>query len=155
MRAFPLHSALLPTLLLILLAPALAACSASDDVAPTAAHRVSQEEDEAVVAWRKAVAAELGTDTFDFAAIQQSAAVDCLRTDATSWTVELALSGDVATSGLTRVGLEHACADVVPAFDEAVASVERAADPLDLVCGPDVELTSEDSLRAELVCAHR
>ena len=147
--------ALLPALLLVLLAAALTACSGTDEAADGAAQNVSQQEDEAVAEWRKAVEAELGTDTFDFATIQQSAAVDCLRTGATSWTVELALSGDVATSGLTRVGLEHACADVVPAFDEAVASVERAADPLDLVCGPGVELTSEDALRAELVCAHR
>ena len=146
MRAF--------ALLLVLLLTALTACSGEDDAAP-AAQNVSQEEDEAVAEWRRAVAAELGTDTFDFASIQQSAAVDCLRTDATAWTVELALSGDVATSGLTRVGLQHACADVVPAFEEAVASVERAADPLDLVCGPGVELTSEDALRAELACAHR
>lgn len=146
MRAF--------ALLLVLLLTALTACSGEDDAAP-AAQNVSQEEDEAVAEWRRAVAAELGTDTFDFASIQQSAAVDCLRTDAPAWTVELALSGDVATSGLTRVGLQHACADVVPAFEEAVDSVERAADPLDLVCGPGVELTSEDALRAELACAHR
>lgn len=147
MRAF--------ALLVVLLASALTACSGKDDPAPGAVRNVSQEEDEAVAEWRRAVEAELGTDTFDFASIQQSAAVDCLRTDATAWTVELALSGDVATSGLTRVGLQHACADVLPAFEEAVDSVERAADPLDLVCGPGVELTSEDALRAELACAHR
>ena len=61
----------------------------------------------------------------------------------------------MATSGLTRVGLEHACADVVPAFDRAVTTVQEAADPLDLVCGPGVELSAEDALRADLVCAHR
>ncbi len=147
MRAF--------ALLLVLLAPALTACSGNDDAASSTAQHVSQHEDEAVAEWRKAVEKELGTDTFDFATIQQSAAVDCMRTDAAAWAVELALSGDVATSGLTRVGLQHACPDVVPAFDEAVDTVELAADPLDLVCGPGVELTSEDSLRAELVCANR
>lgn len=75
MRAF--------ALLLVVLLPALTACSGEDDAAPGAAQNVSQEE------------------------------------------------------------------------DEAVDSVERAADPLDLVCGPGAELTSEDALRAELACAHR
>ena len=98
---------------------------------------------------------ELGSDTFDFAALQQAAAADCLRTSSADWTVELALSGDLSTSDLTRVGLEHACADVVPAFDEAVAAVETASDPLDLVCGPGVELSGEAALSADLVCANR
>ena len=142
-------------LLMVLLAPALAACSGGGDATPGRAEAAAHEEDQAVADWRAAVEDEIGTDTFDFEALRQAAAVDCMRTDAQSWTVELALSGDVATSGLTRVGLEHACADVVPAFDEAVATVEEAADPLDLVCGPGVELSSEDALRADLVCAHR
>ena len=142
-------------LLLVLLAPGLAACSGGGEATPAKAEAAAHEEDQAVADWRAAVEDELGTDTFDFEALRQGAAVDCLRTDVRSWTVELALSGDVATSGLTRVGLEHACADVVPAFDEAVAAVEEVADPLDLVCGPGVELSSEDALRADLVCAHR
>ena len=142
-------------LLLVLLAPAFAACSGGDDASPSAAQSVPQQEDEALGEWRKAVEDELGTDTFDFATLQQSAAVDCMRTDAAAWAVELALSGDVATAGLTRIGLQHGCPDVVPAFDGAVDAVEQAADPLDLVCGPGVEHTSEDALRAELVCANR
>lgn len=142
-------------LLLVLLAPSLAACSGADDAAPSTAQKMSQQEDEALAEWRKAVEDELGTDAFDFATLQQSAAVDCMRTDGAAWAVELALSGDVATSGLTRIGLHHGCPDVVPAFDEAVEAVARAADPLDLVCGPGVELASEDSLRAELACANR
>jgi hypothetical protein len=36
-----------------------------------------------------------------------------------------------------------------------VATVEQAADPLDLVCGPGVELSAEAALSADLVCAHR
>ena len=78
-----------------------------------------------------------------------------MRTDAQSWTGGLALSGDVSTSALTRIGLEHSCPDAVPAFDEAVAAVADAPDPLDLVCGPGVELGSEDALAAELACASR
>ena len=142
-------------LALVLLAPTLAACSGGGDTAPARAETSAHQEDEHVAEWRAAIEDELGTDTFDFASLQQEAAVDCLRTDAGSWTVDLALSGDVATSALARIGLEHACPDVVPAFDEAVAAVEGATDPLDLVCGPGVELGSEDALRAELVCAHR
>lgn len=142
-------------LLLVLLAPALTACSGGSGGGVGRAETVAHEEDQAVVEWRAAVEEELGTDTFDFEALRQRAAVDCMRTDAQAWMVELALSGDVATSGLTRVGLEHACPDVVPAFDEAVATVQDSADPLDLVCGPGVELSSEDALRADLVCAHR
>ena len=120
-----------------------------------AAENVAQQEDEATAAWRAAVEDELGADTFDFDAMRASAAVDCQRTDAAAWSVHLALSGDTATSALTRIGLEHACADVVPAFDEGVATVEKAADPLDLVCGPDAKLSSEDALKADLVCANR
>ena len=84
--------------------------------------------------------------------LQQAAALDCQRTDESSWSVELALSGDVSTSALTRIGLEHACADVVEAFDAGLAAVEQADDPLDLVCGPDVRLSSQDALKADLVC---
>jgi hypothetical protein len=62
------------------------------------------------------------------------------------------MSGDVSTSALTRIGLEHACADVVEAFDAGLSTVEQADDPLDLVCGPDVRLSSEDALKADLVC---
>ena len=142
-------------LLLVLLAPALAACSGGGEATPAKAEAAAHEEDQAVADWRAAVEDELGTDTFDFAALQQTAAADCVRTDAGDWTVELALSGDLSTSSLTRIGLEHACADVVPAFDEAVATVEQAADPLDLVCGPDIELSAEAALSADLVCDHR
>lgn len=130
----------------------LTACSGGD---ATAAEQVAQTESEDTAEWRAAVEAELGTATYDFAALQKDAAVDCLRTSARDWTVELALSGDTSTSGLTRIGLEHGCADVVAAFDEAVTAVEEAADPLDLVCGRGVELSDEAAMRAELVCAHR
>ena len=106
-------------------------------------------------AWRAAVADELGTDTFDLAALQAAAGVDCQRTDAGAWTVQLALSGDTATSAVTRIGLEHACPDVVPAFEAGVAAVEAAADPLDLVCGPGVDLPAEAEMQADLVCAQR
>lgn len=149
MRAFVLR------LVLLVLLPALVACSGGDDTPGTSAEQVAATEDAASADWRDAVEAELGTTTFDFATLQQQAAVDCMRTSAADWTVELALSGDTSTSGLTRVGLEHACADVVPAFDRAVATVEQAADPLDLVCGPGVELSDEAAPSAELVCANR
>ena len=144
-------------LALALLVPALSACSGGSESEPTSgsAETVAQQEDEASAAWRSAVEDELGADTFDFDAIQANAAVDCQRTDAGSWSVHLALSGDTATSALTRIGLEHACSEVVPAFDQAVARVEQAADPLDLVCGPGVDLSSEDALKADLVCANR
>ena len=145
-------------LLLVLLVPALSACSGGADAesgSSGAAENVAQQEDEATAAWRAAVEEELGADTFDFDAIRARAAVDCQRTEASAWSVHLALSGDTATSTLTRIGLEHACADVVPAFDQGVAAVEEAADPLDLVCGPGVDLTSEDALKADLVCANR
>lgn len=145
-------------LALALLVPALSACSGGSESSGAeggAAENVAQQEDEATAAWRAAVEDELGSDTFDFAAIRANAAVDCQRTDAAAWSVHLALSGDTATSALTRIGLEHACDELVPAFDEAVATVEEAADPLDLVCGPGVDLSSADALKADLVCANR
>ena len=147
--------ALRSLVLAVLLVPALAACSGGTDDGSSTGDGGAPSEDAALVEWRTAIEDELGSDTFDFAALQQSAATDCLRTTAGDWTVELALSGDLSTSDLTRVGLEHACADVVPAFDEAVAAVEAATDPLDLVCGPGVELAGEAALSADLVCANR
>lgn len=152
MRAPTLRSAVLA----VLLVPSLSACGGEADATGTTARAEAEAAHEEVLAdWRAALEDELGTDTFDFAALQQAAAADCVRTDAGDWAVELALSGDVSTSALTRIGLEHACSDVVPAFDEAVTVVERAADPLELVCGPDVELSAEAALSADLVCANR
>jgi hypothetical protein len=148
-------AALRTALLAVLLVPALAACGGGADATTEASGTASQAEAAALADWESALADELGTGTFDFAALRQAAAADCVRTDAGDWTVELALSGDLSTSTVTRIGLEHACADVVPAFDEAVATVEQAADPLDLVCGPDVQLSAEAALSADLVCAHR
>ncbi|NYE36756.1 hypothetical protein F4692_001889 [Nocardioides cavernae] len=143
--------------LLLVLLPTLAACSGADgpEEGAGSAEQVAQARDEATAEWRAAVEAELGTTTYDFDALQQDAAVDCMRTSVADWTVELALSGDTSTSGLTRVGLEHACDDVVAAFDEAVAAVEGAADPLDLVCDPGVELSAATAPTAELACANR
>ena len=156
MRALALRPLVLTSVLAALLVPSLAACGGEADASGTTARtEADAAEAEALADWRTAVEDELGTDTFDFAAVQQTAAADCVRTDAGDWTIELALSGDLSTSSLTRIGLEHACADVVPAFDEAVAAVEQAADPLDLVCGPDVELSAEAALSADLVCDHR
>ena len=154
MRAPALRPLVPAALLVALLLPGLTA-SGGDADATSGAGAASRAEDEALADWEAALADELGTGTFDFAALRQAAAADCVRTDAADWTVELALSGDLSTSTLTRIGLEHACADVVPAFDEAVATVEQAADPLDLVCGPDVELSAEAALSADLVCANR
>ena len=145
--------ALLPALALVL--TTLSACSAEAEEAPEQPANVVQREDAGAEQWRADLAAELGTDTFDFLALQQAAALDCQRTDATAWSVELALSGDVSTSALTRIGLEHSCAAVVAAFDDGLAAVEQAEDPLDLVCGPGVRLSSQDRLRADLVCAQR
>jgi hypothetical protein len=155
MRAPALRSLAPSALLAVLLLPALAACGSGAGATTEASGPASRAEDAALADWEAALADELGTGTFDFAALRQTAAADCVRTDAGDWTVELALSGDLSTSSLTRIGLEHACADVVPAFDEAVATVEQAADPLDLVCGPDVELSAEAALSADLVCANR
>ncbi|HYJ28456.1 MAG TPA: hypothetical protein VEW73_12140 [Nocardioides sp.] len=154
MRALA-HRPLVPVVLAALLVPSLAACGGGADATAEGSGTTSQAEEAALADWESALEDELGTGTFDFAALRQTAAADCVRTDAGDWTVELALSGDLSTSTLTRIGLEHACADVVPAFDEAVATVEQAADPLDLVCGPDVELSAEAALSADLVCAHR
>jgi hypothetical protein len=155
MRAPTLRPLVPAAVLAVLLVPALAACGGGADATTEASETAARAEADALADWRSALEDELGTSTFDFAALRQTATADCVRTDAGDWTVELALSGDLSTSSLTRIGLEHACADVVAAFDEAVATVEQAADPLDLVCGPDVELSAEDALSADLVCANR
>ena len=140
-------------LALALFVPALTGCSGGEAATPAASGNVVDEDAAETAQWRAAVEEHLGTDTFDFLALERAAALDCQRTDASAWSVELALSGDVSTSTLTRIGLEHACADVVEAFDAGLTAVERAEDPLDLVCGPGVRLSSEDALKADLVCA--
>jgi hypothetical protein len=156
MRALALRRLVHPVVLAVLLVPSLAACGGEADASgTTAASEAKAAEDEALADWRTAVEDELGTDTFDFAALRQAAAADCVRADAADWTVELALSGDLSTSALTRIGLEHSCSNVVASFDAAVKAVEESADPLDLVCGPGVELSAEAALSAELVCANR
>lgn len=143
-------------LLVLLLVPTVSACSGggaapSADRAESAAH----SEDPATAEWRAAVEDELGSDAVDFPTLQAAAGVDCQRTDAGAWTVQLALSGDTATSAVTRIGLEHACPDVVDAFDRAVSTVDAAPDPLALVCGPGVRLPAEARMQAQLVCAQR
>lgn len=136
---------------LTLLVPALVACSSSDaqePAAPTAQERT-------VAAWESDVEEALGSDAFDIATLQQQATADCTRTDVERWTVSLALSGSRSSTDLTRIGLTHACPDVVEAYDEAVDSVDAAADPLVLVCGPGVEMSDADAQLAEMVCAGR
>ena len=143
-------------LLVLLLLPSVSACSDPGEASsPSRAESAAHQEDEASAEWRAAVADELGSDTFDITALQAAAAVDCQRADVGAWTVQLALSGDTATSAVTRIGLEHACPDVVGALDRAVAAVRSAPDPLELVCGPGVELPAEARMQAELVCAQR
>jgi hypothetical protein len=136
----------------LLLLPALAGCS---DASAEADGRSAEERAEA--AWRADVEEALGTDVVDLDAIARQAAIDCQRTETSAWLPTLALSGDLATSAteVTRLGLEHACPSVADAYEAALAAVEAADDPLDLVCGPDAELDGEDALKAELVCAAR
>lgn len=139
-------------LAVLLLLPTLAACSdASAEADATSA------EEKAQTAWRAEVQEALGTEVVDLDAIAQQAALDCQRTDTAAWIPTLALSGDLETSAtdVTRIGLEHACPSVADAFEAALAAVEAADDPLDLVCGPDAELSGEDALKADLVCADR
>jgi len=139
------------TLALALLLPTLAACSSSSAEEPAA----PSEQEQASVAWKSEIAEALGSDTFDFAALQQQATADCARTEVDQWTVALALSGARSSIDLTRVGLTHACPDVVTSYDAAVQAVDSAADPLALVCAPGVELSDADALLAELACAGR
>ena len=140
---------ILPALLLL---PSLAACS---DASAEADGRTTEER--AAAAWRADVEEALGAEVVDLDALAQQAAADCQRTDTAAWIPTLALSGDLVTSTteVTRIGLEHACPTVADAFEAALAAVEAADDPLDLVCGPDAELAGEDALKAEMVCAGR
>ena len=139
------------TVALALLLPALAACSSSN--AEEAAEQSLAEQ--AATAWESDVEEALGSETVDMPALQQQAAADCERTSAELWTVSLALSGARSATDLTRIGLTHACPDVVAAYDEAVETVDAAADPLTLACKPGVEMTAADAQLAEMACAGR
>lgn len=136
----------------LLCVPALGACTgASADEESTA------PADQVDAAWRADVEEALGSDAFDLGALQGQAATDCGRASVAAWVPTLVMSGELtsSTTALTRIGLEHACPDVVEAFDAALGTVESAADPLELVCGPDAVLEGEDAAKAELVCASR
>src|SRR5690349_12775187 len=102
MRAPTLRPLAPAALLAVLLLPGLAASGGGADATTEASEKGSQAEDEALADWEAALADELGTGTFDFASMRQAATADCVRTDAADWTVELALSGDLSTSTLTR-----------------------------------------------------
>lgn len=136
----------------LLALPTLTACSgaSADEEAGADAERVA-------ASWQAEVEETLGTTTVDFEAVTRQAAADCRRTSAAAWVPTLVMSGDLSTASteVTRIGLEHACPEVAEAFDAAVAEVEVAGDPLELVCGPDAVLEGEDALKAELVCASR
>ncbi len=139
------------TLALALLLPALVACSSSE--ADESAEPTKQEQ--TIAAWEADVAKTLGTDEFDLPALEQQAAADCARTDVEQWTAGLVLSGARSEADLTRIGLTHACPEVVDVYDSAVEVVDSTADPLTLVCAPGVELGDDDARLAEMACANR
>ena len=140
------------TVVLTLLLPALVACSSGTDTESSAS---TEQEQQAVAAWKTDAEKVLGSDAFDFAALEMQAGADCLRTDVESWTVPLALAGARTATDLTRVGLTHACPKVVDVYDEAVQVVDSTPDPLTLVCAPDVVVSSDDAPAAEMACAGR
>ena len=141
------------TVVLTLLLPALVACSSGTDTESSAS--ASTEQERAVAAWKTDAEKVLGSDAFDFAALEMQAGADCLRTNVESWTVPLALAGARTATDLTRVGLTHACPKVVDVYDEAVQVVDSTPDPLTLVCAPDVVVSSDDAPAVEMACAGR
>lgn len=138
-------------LTLALLIPALSACSGGET--EKVAGPTKQEQADSV--WKKDAAKELGSDAFDFPALQQQAAIDCMRTEVDQWTVAMALSGSRSSTDLTRVGLVHLCPDAAKSYDAAAKIIENTDNPLILVCGPDVVLSDADAQAARLVCAGR
>lgn len=136
------------TLALALSTALLAGCASS-----AADKSTSPDKQDSIEAdWRAAVAKELGNEDFDFLSLQNQAAVDCQRPETKDWIPTLALTGELSTTEVTLIGLQHACPAVADAFEAAVATVEAAEDPLDLVCGPDAELGADDQLKADMVC---
>lgn len=133
---------------------ALTACS-STGADEESASLSGSSVDAVSAAWQADVEAALGTDTFDFAALERDAATDCQRTTAEAWTIGLALDGSTSatTSALTRIGLEHACSDVVAVFDEGLAAVEATDDSTTLACSlPRDEAISADRAVLDVVC---
>lgn len=137
------------TIALALSALALVGCTSEAAERPAAT-----EQDKVEAAWRADVEEVLGTDTFDFESIRRNAAADCQRTTPTEWKISLGLSGSTSTATITRIGLEHACSDVVPAFDEAVEAVESADSTAALVCSlPMDDVSLDDQAKLKLVCS--
>ena len=140
-------------LLTVLLAlPALVACTGA-----SADEESGSGTEHATAGWHADVQQALGSDAFDLDALQRQAAADCQRASAADWVPTLVMSGELtsSTTALTRIGLEHACPDVAAEFDAALRTVESAADPLALVCGPGAALEGEDAAKAQMVCASR
>lgn len=136
-------------IVLALASVALTACSSADAEQGTA-----DGAGKAEAAWLADVEEVLGAEATNVEALRQQAAASCAVTAAEDWTVELALSGATSTSDVTRVGIEHLCPEVLPAFDEARAAVDAADDTNALVCTlPADALSSDSQLKLKLVCA--
>jgi hypothetical protein len=133
---------------------ALTACSGATEDGD-AGTLSSAQVDEATAAWQADVEEALGTDTFDFAALERDAATDCQRTTADAWTIGLSLDGatSATTTAITRIGLEHACSDVVAAFDKGLEAVEGADDTTALACSlPRSAAIAEDRAVLDMTC---
>ncbi|MGN0064258.1 MAG: hypothetical protein ACI379_08440 [Nocardioides sp.] len=145
------HASLGPLAALVLV---LTGCSGGDDggdaeATTTQAPAMSQTEKE----WRADLEQELGRDDFDFDAAVGRATEDCQRTEGDAWRAHLALSGSLDSVPTTRIGLEHACPEVVKTFDGAVDELEGVDDFSTYVCTlPTDGLAMEQLATLQMVC---
>lgn len=134
---------------LVLSIAALTACGGgeSSDDAEDASSNAAE------TAWLADVEKAMGGKVGDVEAARQQAVQDCSRTTEQEWTVELALSGVSTASEVTRVNLDHLCADAVPAFDKARTAVEEAADTNALLCSmPAGDIPDAAAMQVNMVC---
>lgn len=137
---------------LVLSLAALTACGGGDDSGAGKAAGLDKPN-AAEAAWIADVEKAMGAELADVEVARQQALQDCTRTTSQEWTVELALSGVSSATDVTRVNLDHLCSEVVPAFDEARASVEGADSVNALLCGmPAAEVPAAAAQQVAMVC---
>lgn len=140
-------------MLLAALPVALAGCGGGTEE-PAAAELSGSQEATVEKQWRMDLEDELGFDSFDFEAAVNQAVVDCERTRAAQWKLDLALGGDLEGSATRRIGLKYSCPRVLDAFDAAYSEVAAAPSLSEYVCTlPTGDMSAQDLGLVRLACA--
>lgn len=131
----------------LLVAMALAACSGE--------HKIDE------TAWEADVTEALGHAPSDFQTLRDQVLTDCEeRATADSWEmyVAVAMDGSAGTQDferqmeVVRIGLRHACPDILAEFEQAIDNVRDLSADYDRICAlPPAARTEEEQMKVEAV----